>query len=294
MADICVISDGKAGHRNQSLGLAEALQRQRPALEIGERLAERRGGALLQAIAPSRRAASAPTLVIGAGHGTHAELLYWRRRGSRAVVLMRPSLPLRCFDLCIEPRHDGGSEGARRWLSTGPLNRVVPAAERRDLGLVLIGGPSPHFQWDGEALLAQLAALCSDSRPRVLTTSRRTPPAFLAALRAQALPGLEALAAEELDVDWLARTLPAASTCWVTPDSASMVYEALTAGCAVGLFDLAAIPDSRVARGVQELVEQDLCTPFTAIAAGAELPVPRSPLAEADRMATRLLELGWL
>ena len=34
--DIRVISDGKAGHRNQSLGLAEALQRLRPAAALDE------------------------------------------------------------------------------------------------------------------------------------------------------------------------------------------------------------------------------------------------------------------
>jgi mitochondrial fission protein ELM1 len=293
-AEICVISDGKAGHRSQSLGLAEALQRLRPAAAVREVPAARGRRGLLRDLFPVSRDPAAPTLVIGAGHGTHADLVHWRRRGSRAIVLMRPSLPLRFFDLCIEPRHDGGRESDRRWLSIGPLNRIRPAAIRSDGGIILIGGPSPHFTWDGPALIGQLAAVCDGTRSWTLSTSRRTPADFLPALRELQLPALQAHGADELPVDWLARTLPSAAACWISPDSASMVYEALSAGCAVGLFDLVAASGSRVARGVEELLDDGWCTPFAAFARGRALAVAEAPLAEADRIAARIVERGWL
>ena len=294
-ADIWVVSDGKAGHRNQSLGLAEALLRQRPAARIAEVPATPGLRTLLAACLPARRETPGPALLIGAGHGTHASLLRWRRRlAARTIVLMRPSLPRALFDLCIEPRHDGGAESERRWLTDGPLNRMRPAATKRDPGIILIGGPSPHFHWDSDALLTQLARICSGDRAWVLSTSRRTPSEFLPCVQGLALPGLVCHDCRALPGDWLAATLPGAAHCWVSPDSASMVYEALTAGCAVGVFDLPARTGSRVARGVGDLLERGLCRSFTQFAQGAALQPPIPPLAEADRCAARIVERGWL
>lgn len=296
--EILLVSDGKPGHVNQSLGLAEALCRQRPELTVREVPAATGPGAWLRALLPARADTDAPALAIGAGHGTHAELLRWRRRGSRAIVLMRPTLPLRYFDLCIEPRHDGGSESESRWLSDGPINRLQPQSPRGDFNMILVGGPSDHYDWDDTALLGQIARICSADSRWVLSTSRRTPPAFLAELEALELPTLEAHAADDLPADWLAKEMPRAAQCWVTPDSASMVYEALTAGCAVGLFDLPAQNHSRVATGVESLVARGLCTRFRdhdrALDRGDELQIPDQAFAEADRLAERILALGWL
>jgi mitochondrial fission protein ELM1 len=293
--EIWVASDGKAGHLNQSLGLAEALQRLRPALAIREVPAQRGVAATLRALMPSASRSEAPALVVGAGHGTHASLIHWRQRGAtRSIVLMRPSLPRRFFDLCIEPQHDGGAETRNRWLSLGPLNRMRPAAVRDGSGLLLIGGPSPHFDWDSEALLDQLAALCSGADAWDLTTSRRTPADFLQRLRARKLPGLRALAADALPPGWLLERLPRAPRCWVTPDSASMVYEALTAGCAVGLLDLPARAGSRVAAGLAQLGAQGWCTAYSDHDSREPLRPPPRPLAEADRLASRIVEAGWL
>lgn len=295
---IWVVSDGKAGHLNQSLGLAEALLRLRPdsVLETVDAVPGLRG---LFRAAPIRSAA--PALLIGAGHGTHASLLRWRRRGdrggigvSRAIVLMRPSVPRALFDLCIEPRHDGGTEGPRRWLSEGPLNRMRPSPHRDAAGLILVGGPSPHYDWDSAALLVQIESIVSAGGAWVLSNSRRTPPDFLTRLRERQLEHLEIYDASALPPNWLAETLPRTSRCWVTPDSASMVYEALSAGAAVGLLQLEPRAGSRVARGIADLSERGLCLPFQEYREGTALVAPPSPLAEADRMAQRIVDRGWL
>jgi mitochondrial fission protein ELM1 len=292
--DIYVISDGKAGHLNQSLGLAEALCRLRPEATVRVEAAVADRWAVLRTLLPVKGGSTGPALVIGAGHGTHSSLLKWRGRGGRSIVLMRPSLPLWFFDLCIEPRHDGGVESDRRWLSDGPLNRIRPAFARQERGLILIGGPSPHFQWDTEALLRQLVQVCRADAPWSLSTSRRTPPDFLQAIKVLSLPGLDIFEPSQLPEGWLARELPRASRCWVTPDSASMVYEALTAGCAVGLFDLPATDGSRIAAGVSDLRARELCLGFSDVARGAVLSAPASMFAEADRCAARIVQKGWL
>jgi mitochondrial fission protein ELM1 len=290
-----VLSDGKAGHRNQSLALAEALQRQRPELQIHEIAAASPLRALLDVVRGTSLPAPPPCLLIGAGHATHASLLLWRQRAAcPAVVLMRPSLPRGLFDLCIEPRHDGGVERDDCWLSDGPLTRLRPGESREEPGLILIGGPSPHYRWDSRAVLTQLAHICDGTGSWLLSTSRRTPADFIAALQGLELPGLSAQTAEQLGADWLARELPRTRHCWVTPDSASMVYEALSAGCAVGLFELEALRGSRVAEGMRSLQSRALCTGFSAWDHGAPLQAPPVPLAEADRIAARLLERGLL
>ena len=67
-----------------------------------------------------------------------------------------------------------------------------------------------------------------------LTTSRRTPPGWLAYLRQHLEPGLlRRLSLHDwrgLEPDWLVQRLPLADSVWVSEDSVSMVYEALTAG----------------------------------------------------------------
>jgi len=303
LPSLIVVTDGKPGHVNQSLGLSDALTRLRPGLAVASMPCLSRREAWVGLVRPSRlRVAlreplgdgAAPALLIGAGHPTHLSLLALRRAlGCPAVVLMRPSLPVRLFDLCIEPRHDGGRETSRRWLSDGPLNRLQPA-EKTDDGLVLIGGPSLHFAWDTDALVDQLAHICDGSRAWRLSTSRRTPGDFLAALRRRALPRLQIFDAAELPAGWLMEHLPRAACCWSTPDSASMVYEALTAGCAVGVLGLAPFPGSRVAAAMADLADRGLIWCFDSAGGELRLPPPAAPLAEADRCAQRIEELGWL
>lgn len=291
---IGIVSDGKPGHLNQSLGLADALLRLRPELDVQEIPAMPWHQALGKLLWPGSREQSV-VLLVAAGHGTHLSLLALRRAfRCPAIVLMRPSLPGAFFDLRIEPRHDGGVESERCWISEGPLNRMQPAGSRSNDGLILIGGPSPHFAWDAEALLVQIQCLCDGKQQWQLSGSRRTPPGFLKALSNLNVPGLTVHDAASLPPAWLATELPRCARCWVSPDSASMVYEALTAGCAVGVFDLPAQAGSRVATAIEGLCERQLIMPFEAFATGAEPDAPDAAFAEADRCAQRILELGWL
>ncbi|MDP1926487.1 MAG: ELM1/GtrOC1 family putative glycosyltransferase, partial [Thiobacillus sp.] len=128
--NVWVISDGKPGHVNQSLGLAEALARATPARihHLTALPVWRAWLILLFKISPDQTL-PAPDLIIGAGHATHLTLLVARRaRGGRAVVLMKPSLPRRWFDLCILPQHDGVAADAHTLVTEGALNRICPSS----------------------------------------------------------------------------------------------------------------------------------------------------------------------
>jgi len=77
-----------------------------------------------------------------------------RAHGGRVVVLMKPSLPLRCFDLCIVPEHDNVAPRANVLSTLGPLNVIEPAAQKLERqGLILLGGPSKHHRWSDRKML---------------------------------------------------------------------------------------------------------------------------------------------
>jgi mitochondrial fission protein ELM1 len=123
-----------------------------------------------------------------------------------------------------------------------------------------------------------------------LTTSRRTPADFLDALAA---PNIECIPSEATEAGWLETQLEEAGMAWVTPDSVSMVYEALTAGCRVGLFDLKAIAGSRVAKGILGMQANghlvSMSTLSTNHGGNQELP----HFNEAERCA-EIIEKRWL
>ncbi|MFO7542760.1 MAG: mitochondrial fission ELM1 family protein [Thiobacillus sp.] len=292
---VWIIVDGKPGHMNQSFGLAEALSRATPTKvhRLFALPAWRAWLALLLKRAPNATL-PAPDLIVGAGHATHLTLLAGRRAcGGRSIVLMKPSLPRTRFDLCILPAHDGVAADARTLVTEGALNRIRPSSTLDPtLGLILIGGESKHFEWDSDAVQVQIKSILARAPDTqwTLTTSRRTPADFLAQL--QPHPNLSSVPHAETSSDWLPDQLSRCGTVWVTPDSASMVFEALTAGADVGVFDLPVNPTSRVGRAIAHLADTRRITRFSNWCAHGKLHPNLLPLAEADRCAHWILE--WL
>ena len=290
--------DGKPGHENQTAGLAQALRMLRPVdvhdIEAPGSLAA--AGAGLVWWFPWGDTLPDPDLLLGAGHATHVPLLAARRaRGGRAVLLMQPSLPCAWFDLCAIPLHDAPRPAENVFITHGVLNRVRPgAAKDPRQGLILVGGPSKHHRWSEREVIEQVAQILARSAPALrwrLTTSRRTPASFVPALnRVIDSARVDIVPFERTDADWLPAQLAWAGTVWVTADSVSMIYEALTAGAAVGLIEVPAASDDRIAGGVQSLIDTELATSFSQWRAGAELRAPRQPFSEAARVAREILQ----
>ena len=289
-------SDGKAGHDNQTRGLAEALARLRPVethtLDPLPPAAALKGW-LLGRI-PSWNGLPAPDLLLGAGHRTHLSLLAARRsRGGKVVVLMRPSLPLGLFDLCLIPEHDAPPSRPNVLITRGALNRIQPSATLDpQQGLFLIGGPSEHFGWDDAALRQSIMALVA-ADPAIhwiLTTSRRTPPSFLEGGPSLADARLTVVPVTATDPDWLPAQLARAGQAWVTADSVSMVYEALTAGAAVGILDVPRKRASRISRGLDRLAADGWVTSFAEWRQHPSLHRPPGAFNEAERCARWIVE----
>lgn len=293
---VWLITDGKPGHENQSRGLAESLARVTTVeiFVVRAQPAHHSLAALLLGRAPWMTSLPDPNLILGAGHTTHLTLLAARRaRGGRAVVLMKPSLPRACFDLCIVPEHDGVAADARTLLTQGALNRIRASDARSPrLGLMLIGGPSAHFEWRGDALALQINSILTLTPDThwTLASSRRTPTDFLAQLTPH--PHLSVVPHTATPPDWLRDQFARCGSVWVTPDSASMVFEALSAGADVGLFDLPVNPRSRVGWAMTRLAEAQRVTRFMGWCASGILHPNLQPLNEADRCAEWIFE--WL
>lgn len=292
---IWLVSDGKTGHDNQSLGLVDALGRQLTT-EVHSVPPQRPGAAARRWLTrefPEVETLPDPQLIIGAGHGTHATLLAARRcRGGRAIVLMSPSLPSCCFDLCLIPAHDR-TDGPRVVSTLGAINRVRPGARGRDgSGLILLGGPSRHIVWRDQAVASQVKAVvdADRDRPWILATSRRTPASLVGRLETLCRPDLELVSHVRTGPTWLAQRLSEASRVWVSEDSVSMIYEALTSGAAVGLIGLDRGHPNRVSTEIDRLVAQGWLHRLTP---GNDPPIlspPPATLDEATRCARLIIE----
>lgn len=292
---VWIISDSKPGHLNQSLGLAEALARATPTtIHIVPALSTWHATVNLLFRRTPESTRPTPDLILGAGHATHLTLLAARRAfKTRAVVLMKPSLPRACFDLCIVPAHDGVAADECTLVTEGALNRIQVSDTRNPKqGLILLGGVSSHFAWNSDSLALQIQSLLART-PQMLWTisdSRRTPADFLAQLTSH--PNLQVISQTATPPNWLAAQLAQCGTVWVTPDSASMVFEAVTSGADVGVFDLPVNPRSRVGWAIARLADTQRVTRFVSWCANGTLHPNRHPLAEADRCAHWILE--WL
>jgi mitochondrial fission protein ELM1 len=86
----------------------------------------------------------------------------------------------------------------------------------------------------------------------------------------------------------VATQLAGASRAWISEDSVSMVYEALTAGATVGILEVPRKRRGRVVEGMDRLCQARRAVRWTDWVAGAPMPVP-IPLAEADRAAQEIL-----
>lgn len=290
-----LITDNKPGHRNQLEGLRLAF----------ERLGDTRthwlnagppGQALLDwglGRFPAGRALPAPDLIVVAGHRTHLCGLAARRaRGGRVVTLMRPSLPSRLFDACVIPLHDDAPVGEHILRSRGVLNPMQPGVKTPGSAAILVGGISRHYRWDDDAVAQSIQTLLGRWPESLVTDSRRTPESLRGRLASLAADRYQPW--ENCPPGWLATTLAATETAWITADSVSMVYEALTAGCATGLIELAPASNKpgKVAAGLASLEHERLIVTLSGML-DSGTPPRRSatPLAEADRIATQLLRI---
>jgi uncharacterized protein len=205
------ISDGRAGNARQADALAAALAGPMPspipALVLQPHrpwrwLAPRRLPGAAQAYGPAfaELLRQPPALAIGCGRQAALATRLLRARGSAVVQVLDPRLAPRHWDVVVVPEHDrlrGGNVlpllGSLHpiddaWLAAARAAFPTFAALPSPRTALLVGGPGALAPWTTDtatALFRQLAAQWREHGGSVLaSTSRRTPPAVAAALRA--------------------------------------------------------------------------------------------------------------
>ena len=300
---VWLLTDNKPGHRNQLKGLGNRLR-----VLAGASTYWINASAIkvplwrsLLASAPRMDASLPnPDLIIAAGSATHRLLLALRKLcGTRTLIIMKPAFPLALVSGALIPAHDRIQSGRKVLLTEGVLNTITPLAritEKRE-ALLLIGGPSPHFDWDDDVILGQISHLigCYPDWRWTISTSRRTPETLQARLDDMAGLRVTVVHPQQTHEDWLSHQLSASRAVWVTPDSMSMVCEAATSGVPTGLFELPARSGSRVAEGVERLVQDGYVAQWTDHASVMSGNADHDQtLWEAHRAAQWVLKQGFL
>lgn len=292
-----VVTDEKPGHRSQQEGLVERLQALAP-FEIHWLPVDTIQISLLDAVLRRRVMPNlpAPDWILGAGAGTHSLILMLKRIfRAKTILLMKGAFPAALFDANITPLHDNPPKRKNVLPTTGVMNPVIPRYEGRDknTGTFLIGGINEHYGWDDGAVIDQVEKICraQSGVHWTLTDSRRSPAAFLPALKARNLPNLTLISHKDTARGFIKQQLDTTGQLWVTRDSVSMVYECITSGAPTGLLDLKPLRQSRVVKNMDELLKEGWIRDFAHWDLHQPLPPSPTRLWEADRAAKWLLQL---
>lgn len=283
----CIV-DGKIGHIRQTEGLAQALHQLKPDVYEIQALPKFFLWHWIKSLGACAEKIQRNSIVIGAGHRTHFSLLYykWRYR-AKAIVIMKPSLPSSWFDFCIVPKHDGLPEHGNVIVTEGAMNALsLMTTKKEDQILILIGGPSSACQWRNDYIYQQLLDKIEGSQSElkiILSTSRRTPKDFISGMPQNILHRVEVMDFQEVDAQWLPEQLLKSREAWVTSDSVSMMYEALSAGCKVNVLDVPGLT-GKIAKNLQHLIANNKVNQSD--------DVQSERLNESYRVAQQLVKLG--
>lgn len=263
-ARVLVLSDGRIGSVNQSLGVAAMLGFRDPEVQELKKAIQAKWlrwlpvAMLYENMPEIERMAAKTDLLIAAGHAPSRVLRHLKKQNPALfiVAMMRPSKPYSAYDAVAIPRHDGAKAADNVILTLGNCNRITKdllaqEADRwrkrlshlRGFKLTLmVGGDSRHAPFGAseakgmiETIAKQLKKQVQNDVSLLVTTSRRTSPAATKAiekaLEASAIPYhlWRPTGEDGRDNPYLAY-LALADTVLITADSTSMVSEAATAG----------------------------------------------------------------
>lgn len=307
---IIAFYDGRPGHEKQTKGILQELQKLID-LELTEVRINRKN--LLGDIRDlgdlffSRKKLpvkdySDADLLIGTGTHTHVPMLKVKKiTGARAVTCMTPaSYLLRFFDLCFVPYHDGVAARANIIQTIGPPNcAVMSGAKDPARGLILIGGIDGKSHLWNSAAIEEYVRIIAGREPAIRWTvgsSPRTPKETVECVNtvADEIDNVVFCRFEDTGSGWIEEHYAKSLKVWVTADSMSMVYEALSAGCRVGLLPVSwTTGKSKFKRSEEYLIKNGLVVSFSAWLSGEGEWLENKTLNEAKHCAEEIVK-KWL
>ena len=248
--------DGKTGHEKQSLALVKNLKNQANCKIYNINIQDLQNPflALILKKYNLNKGLIRPDIAIGAGHKTHFHLLAIKRYfGAKIVVIMKPSLPLKLFDLCVIPKHDDIKSGSNVFITNTPLvNFNLNMKKKENMALFLIGGPSRHFHWDSKIILEQIKNISKKFKFKklLITTSRRTPIDFIDEFNRLKIKNIQLYEHTKITNNWLDKNIIKVKNIWVTNDSYSMLIEAIASGAYTDILELKIKKKSKLSKEI--------------------------------------------
>lgn len=240
-----------------------------------------------------------PDFIIGTGTHTHLPMLQYKRTCQAPVVTcMTPSsLLVKHFDLCLVPAHDNPGDKPNLFETLGPPNTARDLGRHEpNKGLLAIGGvDEKNHVWNSDDVLAKAVGIIK-AYPEIhwtVASSFRTPEDMLAKLlqMQEDMPNCTFFNASDTGPGWIEEQYNQADMCWVTADSVSMTYEALSAGCKVGVIPVTwKNPAGKIARGLDRLLKEKWVLSFDDFFHNKQTWEKRRALDEAGRAAREILE----
>ena len=205
------------------------------------------------------------------------------------------------FDLCFVPKHANISDSMNIFTTNGPPCLVINK-EKHDCskGLILSGGidHKSHY-WQTSSFIKQVKKII-EINPDIFWTvssSPRTPPDTVLLLEkvCHETKNAKFFRSEDTVDGWIEEQYDKNHVVWVTADSTSMVYEALSAGCRVGVIPVKwKKENNKFQRCLSSLVKENLITNFEELTTGKHCGKTNVNLQEAQRCAEEILRRWWL
>ena len=181
-------------------------------------------------------------IIIGTGAHTHIPMLIFRRKfGGKIATCMIPNFPVKYFiDFCFIPKQKNHPKGKNIFSTIGAPNLCVfEKNKNKKKGLILVGGVDKYHIWNSEKVILQIKEIIKkeENVHWFISSSRRTPKDCVNLLLnlAKKTESATFFKGEETNKGWLEEKYKECEKVWITSDSNSMTYEALSAGCKVGI-----------------------------------------------------------
>ena len=251
---------------------------------------------------------SRPNIIIGAGNNTHQLMLKAKKEHplAKTIVLMKPSLrPTQWFDIAVVPDIDTYYFGKPDNVITtqGVLSKYSDQDPKPKTGLIVIGGKSRHFLFRKKVVQQQIEWILNDLYQDYewkITTSPRSPDLSLPKHPGNA----KFFSWKDTDENWLSNEIKQSEITFLTPESVSVLYEALSTKTQVYVFHHELHADdhgqrqTKVTKNITKLKKQNLIGyieskrhTFSRSIKSAELfhPKNKEPLSEVKRVVQELL-----
>ncbi len=309
MLYVIAVLDGRPGHEKQTLGVVAGLRARTEvmltSINISHGILNRfRYGLqlLLPFLAPLKKKLQDADLVIGTGSRTHSLVLMLKKKyGIPACTCMSPSLFMRRqFDYCFVPEHDKISPARNIFFTLGAPNPCFDRGlHQKDQGLILLGGIDKNsHDWDCDEISEQVLAIIESDQGRfwTISSSPRTPLTTVDKIRKQINAGKNARFFEysQTPPGWIEEQYDRCGMVWVTSDSISMLYEALSSGCQVNIFPMKWLrKNCKFRENEQLLLRKGIVSSYSAWFKQHQSGCCKSKLNEAQRCADKILETWW-